>query len=433
MTSAFNQLALPLTLTLLLHATSLAADWPQWRGPGRDGLCNETGIVENLAAPTLEPRWTAPIGAGYSGPTVAAGRVYVMDRLTQPSEVERIHCLDWETGRSLWTRSYECRYRIEFPSGPRTSVTIVDGHGYALGAIGHLVGLHAESGNVLWSRDLSNEYELALPRWGLAASPLVCGDVVIVMIGGADGACVVGFDRRSGTEKWRALDDPASYASPILVRQAGRDVVICWTGAHVAGLDPETGRIYWKQPYHPSRMVINIATPVVHGDSLFLTDFFAGSFMFRMRQEALDVESLWHRSGKNEHKTDALHSLMCTPQLRDGHIYGVDSYGQLRCLDATTGNRIWEDTTAVPEARWANVHMVRNGERTWLFNELGELIVARMSSQGYQELGRSKLIEPSGDRVGEREAVCWSHPAFAYRHVFARNDGTLVCASLEAK
>jgi hypothetical protein len=114
------------------------------------------------------------------------------------------------------------------------------------------------------------------------------------------------------------------------------------------------------------------------------------------------------------------------------YIYGVDSYGELRCLDARNGDRVWEDLRAVPKARWATIHMVRNAGRVWMFNERGELLIARLSPQGFQEISRAKLIEPTTEQLGQRGGVCWSHPAYAYRHVFARNDRELVCASLAA-
>ena len=125
--------------------------------------------------------------------------------------------------------------------------------------------------------------------------------------------------------------------------------------------------------------------------------------------------------------------MISTPVLDGDFIYGVDSYGQMRCLEAATGKRVWEDLTAVPKARWSTIHFVRNGPRYWLFNERGELIIGKLSPQGFTEISRTKLIEPTTDQLRRRGGVCWAHPAFAYRHVFARSDKQLVCASLIAK
>jgi len=209
-------------------------------------------------------------------------------------------------------------------------------------------------------------------------------------------------------------------------------VLVCWTGENVVGLDPVTGTVFWKYPFPPARMVINVPTPVVCGDRLFLTGFYDGSLMLRLRQDELGVERIWRRRGASERQTDALHAMISTPYMEGDYIYGVDSFGELRCLDARTGNRVWEDLTAVPKARWATIHMVRNGQRTWMFNERGELIIARLTPTGFQEISRAKLIEPTTDQLPRRDGVTWSHPAFAYRHVFARNDKALICADLSA-
>ena len=180
-------------------------------------------------------------------------------------------------------------------------------------------------------------------------------------------------------------------------------------------------------------MVINVPTPVVSGDRLFLTSFFDGALMLKLRQDEPRVEKLWRRKGTSERHTDALHAMISTPTMEGDYVYGVDSYGELRCLDARTGNRIWEDLTAVPKARWATIHMVRNGGRRWMFNERGELVIGTLSPQGFHEISRAKLIEPTTEQLGQRGGVCWSHPAYAYKHVFARNDRELVCASLAAE
>jgi outer membrane protein assembly factor BamB len=151
----------------------------------------------------------------------------------------------------------------------------------------------------------------------------------------------------------------------------------------------------------------------------------------------LTATKLWSQRGSSERNTKALHCMISTPLMMDGHVFGVDSYGELRCLRADTGERVWEDQTATPRARWSNIHMVRQDDdtvrqedRIWMFNERGELIIAQLSPAGFQEISRAKFIEPTTDQLDQRGGVCWSHPAFANKHVFARNDKQLVCASL---
>lgn len=419
-----------LGLSISFGLIAVADDWPQWRGPQRDGVWRESGVVEKFAAAELPIKWRVPIGAGYSGPTVAAGRVYVTDRITQPpQQVERTHCFDERTGKTLWSHTYECVYKVGYPAGPRASVTIDSGRAYALGAMGHMFCHDAASGTVLWKHDLNTEYSIRMPIWGISASPLVEGNLVIVQIGGAE-ACLVAFDKVTGKEAWRALKDEASYAAPIMIEQAGRRVLVCLTGDNVVGLDPLTGKPYWTHAFPPNKMVITIATPIVDRDRLFITSFYDGSLMLRVPSDKLAVEQIWRRQGRSERDTDALHSIMATPIFQGAYLYGVDSYGELRCLFADNGDRVWEDKTATPPARWSNIHMTRNGDNIWMFNERGELLISRLSPQGFTEISRAKLIEPTKDQLNQRGGVCWSHPAYANRHVFARNDVELVCASL---
>jgi outer membrane protein assembly factor BamB len=420
-------------ICLLASASSLLADdWPQWRGPGRDGVWKETGIIDQFPSSQIKLRWRAPVSSGYSGPTVADGRVYLTDRQTQPQEIERVLCFDWKTGRRLWDYAYDCPYvKVGYTAGPRASVTIADGRVFALGTMGHLHCCDAATGDLLWKKEPGRHYDVRVPTWGIASAPLVDAELLIVQIGAAEGACLVAFDTKTGAEKWRALHDRASYSAPIIISQAGRRVLVCWTGDHVAGLDPASGRVFWKYPFPPRKMVINVPTPVVHRNRLFVTAFYDGSLMLRLDQDELRVEKIWRRRGPSERATDALHAMISTPYLQGDYVYGVDSYGELRCLDARTGDRVWEDLSAVPGDRWSTIHMVRNGRRIWMFNERGELIISQLSPEGFHEISRAKLIEPTTDQLSR--GVCWSHPAYAYRHVFARNDRELVCASLAAE
>ncbi len=429
-----NRLQLRFTLLLLAVliplSSVLADEWPQWRGPARDGVWSETGILEAFDGPKIPIRWRVPIGSGYSGPSVADGRVYVTDRLAKPKQVERVHCFAWETGEPIWSYTYDCEYRIEYVAGPRATVTVHNGLAYSLGAMGHLHCFDAATGELKWKRDLKTDYNIAMPTWGIASAPIVEGSNLIVQIGGTPGACIVAFDRETGTERWKALDDKASYSAPIVISQGNQRVLVCWTGTQIAGLNPQTGSVYWLHPFPPTRMEIGIASPVLYGNELFFTDFYEGSLLLKLNPAKPTMQFGWHRKGKDERNTEALHSTMSTPIRLGDFIYGVDSYGELRCLDARNGDRIWEDLTAVPKARWSNIHFIRNGDRVWMFNERGELLITTLSPDGLDIISRAKLIEPTRDQLNRRGGVTWAHPAFAYKHVFARNDEELVCASL---
>ena len=420
-----------LLVALLPNLGPQGVEWPQWRGPTRDGSWTETGVRESLPD-QLAPRWRTEIGAGYSGPTVADGRVYVMDRLDEPSEVERVHCFEWQTGKPIWTHEYECSYAgVSYRAGPRCSVHIVDEHAYSLGTMGNLFCFAAATGEIVWQKDLNADYAIAMPIWGISASPVIEGELLIVPVSGKD-AYLVAFDRKTGKEQWKAFSDRGNYSAPIVIDQAGKRVLICWSGDRVLGASPETGALYWEYPLKAKNMPLAYATPLLHGDQLFLTAFYDGCALLQLDQDKTAVKEVWRRRGQNERRTDGLHSIISTPIALGEHVYGVDSYGEFRCLALADGSRVWEDKTAVPSSRWATIHFVKNGDNVWMFNERGELLISKLTPKGFEEIDRSKLIEPTRGQLNRRGGVCWSHPAFAYKHVFARNDKELVCADLTA-
>jgi outer membrane protein assembly factor BamB len=417
---------------------SMADDWPQWRGENRDGVWRETGIVDQLPDGPLPRKWSVPVGSGYSGPTVADGRVFLTDRQVsvvdgREQERERVLCFDAETGRSIWSHTYDAPYgAVGYKAGPRASVTVDDSLAISVGATGMLFCFDAATGDIRWSHDLQQRYAIEMPNWGIAGAPLVHDGKVIQIVGGSKGTTIVAFDRETGEEVWRALDEAIGYSSPIVIRQSDRDVVVCWTGESVTGLDPRDGAVFWSIPFPSSRMPIGIATPIVEDDRLFVTSFYDGSLMLRVPKDRLDAEILWQFRGPDERQTEALHSIISTPVMDDGYIYGVDSYGELRCLDAATGKRIWEDDSAVPRARWATIHFVKRANRYWMFNDQGVLTVAQLDPQGYHPLSRCFVIDPTTDQLPRRDGVTWSHPAFANRAIFIRNDRELISASLAA-
>lgn len=417
--------------TVPLHAD----DWPQWRGPARDGIWREAGVVTSFATPDLKPVWTTPIGPGYTGPTVAGDRVYVMDRVVAPEPQERILCFDRRDGRPRWTHAYPCVYRdIDYALGPRASVTVADGRAFALGAMGHAHALDAASGRVLWARDLAADFRGTINVWGVTAAPLVVGDLAIFQIGGEPDACLVALDAATGRERWRALDGRASYSAPRLVRQGDRDVVLAWTAHWLAALDPADGRVYWKVPYKPKNMILNVPDPVLDeaGGRVFLSAFYDGAHLFALKPDRTQPQLLWKRTGVSERRTDALHSIIMTPFVRDGHAYGIDSYGEMRCLDLATGDRMWEDTSLLPNGRWATAHFVQHGDRTWITTERGEIVIARLTPRGFERLSSAQFIAPETKLRGRNYPIAWSHPAYAHRSLFARNDSQLVCISLAA-
>ncbi len=403
----------------------MAQEWPDWRGENRDGKWNEDGVVEQFDRPVTEPVWSVPLNPGYSGPTVADGRVYVTDRIEKPEPSERVLCFDAQTGKEIWEHEYECVYEgVGYPAGPRASVVINEGKAYSLGTMGHFFCFDAKTGEVIWQKDLDEEYTINMPIWGIASTPLIVDEKIIVHVSGSDNACVVAFDKNTGEEIWRNLDDRAGYSAPVLIEGYGERVLVNWTEHSLSGLNTETGEIFWRIPWKTGSGM-SISTPVLYNDHIFVSAFYSGSLLVNLGDDYTTAEKVWQRSGESERKTDALHCVINTPVIIDDYIYGVDSYGELRCLEFSTGDRIWEDQTAVDHGRWANIHFIEKGDKIWMFNEHGELIISELSPAGFHEISRTKIIEPTKKQLPR--GVTWSHPAFANRHVFIRNDEEMVC------
>jgi outer membrane protein assembly factor BamB len=453
---------LPLAFTLLITSASPACadDWPQWFGPQRDGVWRETGILPQFPKGGPKVRWRTPIGFGFAGPAVVGDRVYLCDRIlpegvklpANPFDrgrlpgAERVVCLDDATGKIVWKHEYDCPYQISYPSGPRATPLVADGKVYALGAMSDLLCLDAASGNIIWSKNLMREYKSGLPQWGFAAHPLLDGDRLICLVGG-DGCEVVALHKDTGAEIWKNLSSSRiGYCPPTMVKAGGTRQLIIWDPEAIHGLDPVTGKEFWSVPFEV-KSDLSIPQPRLDGDKLFITSFYDGSILLKLDADKPAASVVWKSKSHSEQpdKTDALHSIMPTPVVRDGYVYGVCSYGQFRCLEEETGNRIWEsmeptrakvnghmspaDPKPVTKSeRWENAFIVQHNSRFVLFNEHGDLILADLSPTGYRELDRAHIIDADDPQPGRR--VVWSHPAFAHRSVYVRNNKEIVSVSL---
>lgn len=432
-----------LVFSMVVSATAHADDWPQWRGPHRDGVWRETGIIEKLPK-VLKFRWKVPVGLGYAGPAVADNLVYVMDRQldrgqsnpnnpfakTPVGGTEGIVCLEVETGKVRWKYDYPCRYTISYPSGPRVTPTVDRGNVYAVGAMGDMFCCDAKSGKLIWKTNFVKEFGATVNTWGFSASPLVDGNHVIVIVGGANGAGVVAFNKDTGATVWKSLDFPdPGYCPPTIFEAGGARQLIVWSPKALDSLDPATGKVLWEQPF-PIKAGMSISTPIREKEKLFVTAFYSGPMMMKLDDDKPTASILWKGKSESEINTDGLHAVMCTPVFKDDYIYGICSYGQLRCLKAATGERVWESLQPTGKGRWWNAFIVPQGDRFFIHNEQGDLITARLSPKGYEETSRAFLIAPT-NKANNRKIV-WSHPAFANKCVFARNDREIVCVDLSA-
>lgn len=431
--------AVVLLCVLMAQVETRGDDWPEWRGAGRLGVWNETGILETFPADGLKVRWRTPIHAGYAGPSVAAGRVFVVDsRRTRANQaVERALAIDEQTGAVLWTQEWPADYtglQLIYAIGPRATPTVDGDRVYVLGAMGRLLALESATGHIVWQKDFVRDFDASIPSWGMSAAPLVDGDRLIALVGGEPDAKVVAFDKETGEELWRALssDWEPGYNQPTIIDHAGTRQLIIWHPRAISSLDPVTGKVYWEVPSRVD-MGMTVATPVHSGSHLLVTSFYNGARMLTLDDDTPGAAMLWAGTSDSEVATDAIHSTISTPVIDGDYIYGIDSHGELRCLELTTGKRVWESMALISErARWATAFFVKNGDRYFINTDRGELVIAKLSPSGFDEISRTQLIEPTHPYARRRElgAVHWSHPAYANKHVFVRNDREILKASL---
>jgi hypothetical protein len=402
-------LLLPLFLVASLHA----ADWPQWRGEKRDGVWAEKGLPDKFPVEGLKPRWRKPIGGGYSGIAVAGGRVYTMDHQTQPNEVERVLCFDASTGELLWKHEYAVKYgKLDYGNGPRATPTVHDGKVYTFGALGQLCCLDAAKGTVVWEIDTAAKYRARIPTWGHSCSPLVEGEKLLVQVGAPD-ACLMAFDCASGKELWRSLPDAPGYASPVMIGGKDWRQLAYWLPERVVGLDLESGKLRWQVKFkEPVTYGVSISDLVWHDGVLLASDYWFGSTAITFDDRGENPKVVW--DGRR------LSLLMSTPLVRDGHVYALDKQHGLECIEMKTGTVKWKGEHITPKSRNPQAVLVWIGERSLIFNEKGELILAKLTPEKYEEQSRTRILKKD----------TWAHPAFADRCVFVRNDEELLCVPL---
>lgn len=417
-----------------------AEDWPQWRGPQRDGVWRESGIRTDLPAGGAKELWRVPVALGYAGPAVADGKVYLFEyelsdgeiknqpgRRKQLQGVERLRCLHAETGSELWKYEYPRAYAISYPSGPRCTPTVDGDRVYILGAEGDLTCLRTQDGSKAWSKSFSEDFGVKTPIWGHSAHPLVEGDTLYCVVGG-EGSIAVAFDKATGKEKWRALSaGEPGYCPPTMETIAGKRQLLIFYPTAVAGLDPSSGQELWSVPIEPA-YAMAIAQPLVLGDRMFASGYKA-SVCFALPTSA-SPDVFWSGTPKT-----SVSSSNVTPIYDGQAIYGVDAdSSSLAAVNPATGERYWQ--TKAPtvgegnRGRHGTAFIIRQGDtdRYWLFGETGDLILAKLSPAGYEELGRQHILDMTSGAFGR--SVVWSHPAFAGRAVYARNDKELVCVDL---
>jgi len=437
-------LAVALFSPSLLAADDAAAganDWPAWRNQDRLGEWRETGTISEFPEGGPEVSWRVPIKGGYGGPAVAAGRVYATDFDPDPKSydgTERLLCLNEESGEIIWEHTWRVNTRgtqAKYANGPRATPTVDGDLVYIQGSMGDLIAVNVADGSVAWEHDLVEEFGAIIPMWGISGSPLVDGEKLLVIVGGEPGAKVMAFNKTTGEEIWRSLGPEAGpgYSSPMIIEAGGTRQLIAWHPKGVDSLDPETGKPFWRIDT-PTSMGQSIMTPVVAGNSLIVSGSSFGTTMIALGETEPTAELLRQDPNRSK-RDDGLYAFMSTPVIDGDYMYGNDYNGSVRCVNHVTNELMWTTFEPSEDVGIANVFMVRNGAQFFITNEAGELIIAKLSPQGYEEIGRTKLVDADNPNfAGGRRAsgmVNWVHPAYANGHIVHRNDQEIVRVNLK--
>ena len=389
----------------------------------RDATWNETGLLHAFPAGGPKICWRKPVSSGLSSPVVARGRVFVTDAQRMPPAArERIQCFSEDTGDLLWTYAYDVSYpnwafAPEQGGCPCATPIVHAGKVYMLGETGRLHCLDERNGALLWEKDIGKEYKVA--EMSCRPSPLIEGNLLIVFTGARPGASVMALEKETGKEVWKSLDELVANSSPVVVTAGGRRQVIVWTGQSVTSLNPATGETYWAEPMTTSNND-DSATPVVEGNRLLVS-----GVMFELDPDRPTASVVWPASRVISKR---VLSNTSSPFLRDGYIYSARTAGGLVCLAAATGKELWKVTTVMEPKNGDSIDLTMSGTTGFLFTDRGDIILAQLTPQGYREISRGHLLDPTMPFGGRKYA--WAPPAYANRRIFARSDEELVCASL---
>ena len=355
-----SSLRLPIVIALAFGAPLIASDWPQYLGPTRNGVYAGPALADRWPAAGPRVVWRRDIGAGLSGPVVAAGRLILFHRVGNREIVE---ALDAATGLTEWRYDYATSYRDDFgfDEGPRAVPVIAGGIVYTFGAEGQLHATDFHKGTRVWSQDTMQRFQVPKAFFGAAGSPLVEDGRVIANVGGVSEG-IVAFDAKTGTVLWTSTADAASYSSGVRSTIAGRPTAVFLTRSGLVGLDPATGKVQFQRPWRSrSASSVNVATPLVLGDRIFVSaEYGPGAGLLRVDKGTLVDE--WTSN-------DALTTHYATAVHRDGILYGFHGRQEqgpsLRAVDVRTGTVRWN----VDQFRAGSITLA--GDRLLIVRESG--------------------------------------------------------------
>ena len=398
-----NKVILGLALIVFVLQSANAADWPQWRGPTRDGLSTETGWSTQWPANGPAVLWKLNVGTGCSSVAVAQGHLFTMGN---SNNTDTVYCLDATTGQPVWKYAYACPLDPHlFEGGPGATPTVDGDRVYTLSRAGHLFCFQAATGKVIWTKHLVNDLGSKVPTWGYAGSPIVLDNKLIFDLG-APAAATIALDKLTGAIIWKNGSDGASYGTIMPFAHAGQTCIASFNVFGLVVRDAATGRELARYPWKTS-YDINAATPIISGDDIFISSGYNhGSALLQLTADGLHPR--W------ESKIMRNHFNSCV--LWQGHLYGFDME-TLTCLDLASGKVCWQHSgLGKGSLMLADGKLIIQAER-------GDLAIATVTPATYTELARAKVLD----------GRCWVVPVLANGHIYCKNNlGDLVCVNVAA-
>lgn len=381
--------------------------WTNFRGPKRDGKYEEP-VSTNWPAEGLPRLWKQPVGVGHASFVVADGKAYTIEQ-RRGQEVAAAY--DLNSGRELWTQKWNAQYTNSTGDGPRATPTWDQGRIYALGATGELRCLDANSGAVIWGKNILSDNQASNLEWAMAASPLVVDDKVIVLPGGTSNKSVVAYNKMTGAPVWKVLSDVQAYVSPMLMELAGRRQIVVVSSTRVVGLVPEDGKLLWSYKWDTSGG-INVSQPiVVERNRFFISSGYGkGAALVEVKGSGNNytATTIWENSMmKNKFNSSVLHN---------GYIYGLDE-GILSCLDVNTGERKWKD------GRYGYGQVLLAGDHLIVTSDKGEVALVKATPNQYTEVAKFAALE----------GQTWNYPAIADGRLLVRNSNEMAAYDISGK
>lgn len=409
----FSHTLIGLILCASANVIALANDWPQWRGPNRDGLVSDISIPPKWPK-ELKQEWKVTVGEGHSSPVVANGKIYVFAR---QGEDEVLLCLDAASGKEIWRSSQPISYEMHRAArahgkGPKSTPVLSNGNICTLGITGVLSCHDARTGKLKWRREFSKQYPTTSPLFGTAMSPLVLNGLLIAHVGGHDKGALTAFDVETGAVKWSNETDGPAYASPIVVNLAGVRQVVTFMQKDFTGVDAATGKLLWRLPAK-SQYDENSTTPIAYKDMLIFSREEQGVEAIRLRKQGpnLAPEAVW------SNKETQLY--LNTPVLQGNLLFGLSARnkGQFFAIDADTGKTLW--LSSGREAENAAILNLGGKVLLMLTND-AKLLVLPVATKDFSPVAEYSVAA----------SPTWAHPVVLGRRIIIKDETTLASLAI---